>query len=150
MGALKDWFESHGDYAVEALRIFLGVVLVLKGYDILTQMNAYLALINLGGDGMAAGALAHYVIFAHIVGGAMLAIGMLTRWMALLQLPILCGAVLLLWRTPGPAAAAEAPFASVILALLAVFLVYGSGRLSVDHAVEKGRPATGELKAGGR
>ena len=81
-------------YGATVLRIFLGVIYV---------MHAYLAAFVYGPHGMAAFQRAHglpfpeigtwYVILAHGLGGICLILGLLVRWAALVNIPIMAGAL---------------------------------------------------------
>ncbi len=81
-------------YGATVLRLFLGVIYV---------MHAYLALVVYGPAGMAAFQRssgipfpefgAWYVIIAHGIGGICLLLGLLVRWAALINIPIMAGAL---------------------------------------------------------
>jgi uncharacterized membrane protein YphA (DoxX/SURF4 family) len=79
--------------------------------------------------------LAHYVAFAHLVGGFMICIGLLTRIAILFQLPVLIGAVIFVNSERGFfSESSELMYSVIILILLLVFLVIGSGPWSVDES----------------
>jgi putative oxidoreductase len=75
----------------------LGVVYIAHAYylyDVLT-VDALAAMINKR-LGMPVGDfVTTYLLFAHVVGGALMILGAFTRWAAMANLPILVGAVLL-------------------------------------------------------
>jgi len=80
--------------------------------------------------------VAHYVAFAHLVGGLMLAFGLFTRLAALVQLPVLIGAVFFIdTRDAMLATGSQFEYSLMVLVLLLVFLVYGGGKWSVDHQI---------------
>ena len=72
----------------------------------------------------------HYIAPAHFVGGILIAFGLLTRWAIVAQLPILIGAVVI--NFVGDFSSNNLVLAIVALALSLFFLVYGSGKHSVD------------------
>src|SRR6266542_4975058 len=87
----------------------------------------------------AQGLVAHYVIPVHLVGGLLLALGLLTRLAALSQIPILAGAVFYIWL-PNVLFFEQRQnleFSALVLFLLALIFVYGAGRFSVDHLLTK-------------
>jgi putative oxidoreductase len=132
-----NWLSAHGDWAIEIVRAYLGVLLIWRGLYFLQNSNEFLQLIGAERIPMAAFFFAHYVMFAHIVGGALLAVGLLTRVVAAFQLPILCGAVVVLFlRGAHSAPGSEFEYALLVLGLLAMYVFYGSGRLSVDHVID--------------
>ena len=94
----KRWLESRMDIVIDLVRIYVGVGLFVKGLYFLMHQEELKRLLE-GADNMAfaQGAVAHYVIPVHLVGGLLLAIGLLTRLAALTQIPILIGAVFYVW-----------------------------------------------------
>jgi uncharacterized membrane protein YphA (DoxX/SURF4 family) len=75
--------------------------------------------------------MSNYIAFAHILGGILLILGVLTRFACLIQLPILLGAIFFVSLSPDM----YRPLSEVLLStgvfiLLVVFLVVGNGRLS--------------------
>ena len=136
----KAWMDSHKDVVIDLIRMYLGVALFLKGLYFMMHQEALNKLLE-GADTMAfvQGAVAHYVIPAHLVGGLLLALGLLTRLAALSQIPILLGAVFYVWL-PKVLFVEERQnfeFSVLVLFLLGLIFVYGAGRLSVDHLLTK-------------
>jgi len=93
--------------------------------------------------------IAHYVIPAHLVGGALLAVGLLTRFAAILQLPILLGAVFYVYapqvvafRMSSVEPRQSLELAAMVLFLLALVAVFGAGRLSLDNWLARRPEAT--------
>src|SRR3954471_6886340 len=90
----KRWAETHGEVFLDLVRIYLGVGLFLKGIFFMAHRDYLLKVLQDSGDlFIAPVTIAHYVIPVHLLGGALLALGLLTRVAALLQLPILLGAI---------------------------------------------------------
>lgn len=73
----------------------------------------------------------HYVAPAHLIGGVLIAFGLLTRWSIMAQLPLLIGAVAI--NFIGEMNVANLITASVILLICIFFLFYGSGKHSTDY-----------------
>lgn len=90
-----------------------------------------------GANMYAAGvALAHYVVFAHVLGGPLLALGLLTRIMCFIQLPILIGAVALINYPKGFMSLGshmELEISIIVLIGLVVFMIFGAGKFSIDE-----------------
>lgn len=133
------WADSRRDAWLDCIRIYLGIGLVARG--LLMTGNSQVNFIaedlqRAGYPWLLTGMVLHYVMFGHLVGGAMLAIGFLTRIAALVQIPILLGAVFVVHRSEGFLTNGQSlEFSSLVLFLLAVFLVGGAGRLSLDYYV---------------
>ncbi len=129
--SLNKWANAHSYYPLDLLRIALGVFLFIKGINFISNSQVLVDLIkpvqNLAGSMI----VIHYVAPAHLVGGVLIAFGLLTRWSVTAQLPLLIGAVLINFL--GEMNAANLIIASVILVLCIFFLFYGSGKHSVDY-----------------
>src|SRR4051812_31487405 len=143
---LKRWAESHCDIFSDLVRIYLGLGLIVKGVFFMIHRDYLLKLLEDSGDLMIAPVtIAHYVIPAHILGGLLLALGLLTRLAALVQLPVLIGAMFWVYL---PRAMAVEPrqnleFSALVLFLMILILIFGPGRLSIDHYLS--RREAGEL-----
>jgi len=136
----KQWIQSHVDIVIDLVRMYLGVGLFVKGLYFLMHKEEMQTLLQ-GADNVvfAQGAVAHYVIPVHLVGGLLLAIGLLTRLAALIQMPILIGAVCYVWlpKVLFFEQRQGLEFATLVLFLLALIFIYGGGRLSVDNLITK-------------
>jgi len=140
------WADSRRELWLDCIRIYLGLGLLARGLLLIsnTSTGYMIDLLQKSGNSwLMTGALLHYVMLAHFIGGAMLAFGFLTRLAAVIQIPILAGAVFIVHRQDGLFAMGQSlEFSALVLFLLIVFAVSGAGRLSLDHAV------FGEKKAG--
>ncbi|QHW00960.1 DoxX family protein [Spirosoma endbachense] len=131
---IEHWGDTHHPAWTDALRIMLGTILVLKGISFISDTTYLSQLVGGLHFGLFPVILVHYVAFAHLMGGFMIAMGCLTRLMILLQLPILIGAVFFVNITQGFSALnSELWLSLIVLALLLTFLVIGSGRFSMDE-----------------
>jgi uncharacterized membrane protein YphA (DoxX/SURF4 family) len=135
------WLRENREMAIEVLRIYLGIGLLIKGIQFMTneeQAAEYMAMITFPFFEFLS---IHVVAMVHIAGGFLLAIGLITRLAALIQVPILMGAVFFVHLQQGLFTKAQnLEFVILVLFLLLVFVVYGGGRLSIDHVLEKRRP----------
>jgi uncharacterized membrane protein YphA (DoxX/SURF4 family) len=132
--------ESHRELWLDLVRIYLGLGLFARGLLLIsnTPFNGYFIdlLQRANQPWLLNGLLLHYVILAHFVGGAMLTVGFLTRFAALMQIPVLAGAVFIVHRQDGLFAMGQSlELSALVLFLLTIFCVSGAGRLSLDHAV---------------
>ena len=81
------------------LRLMLGLIFVMHGYlalRVLGPENAAGYIIRMGYPALLGQALAWYLILVHGVGGVLLIVGLWTRVVALLQVPIMASAFFLL------------------------------------------------------
>ncbi len=134
MGTIKTlnkWANKHTYYPLDLLRVALGVFLFIKGIHFM-ENSEMLAELFKPIQGYAGGMMAvHYVAPAHLIGGVLIAFGLLTRWAILAQLPILIGAVLI--NFIGAMNTTNFMLALVTLLVCIFFLFYGSGKHSADY-----------------
>lgn len=131
---LRRWLDAHRELWLDLLRVYFGFALFAKGVAFALEGNTLFDTVQSANIGFGDGMIAHYVIVAHIGGGLFLGIGLLTRLMAAVQIPILAGAVLLVHRKEGLfTAQMTLEFTILVLMLLVLFTAAGAGRLSVDH-----------------
>lgn len=134
------------DLAFALVRAYLGLALLAKGVFFLGHTEWLHHMTVAHHTPLASLALAHYIALAHIGGGVLLAVGLLTRWAAIVQLPILVGAVFYVHWTEGLFSGAQGiELAGLVLFLLALFAVFGGGRYSVDDRVfRRAKPSAAE------
>ena len=129
--SLNKWANRHTSYPIDLLRIALGVFLFFKGISFIGAnqdvADAFSPFANFSG-GMF---ILTYVVSAHIMGGIMIAFGLLTRWAIWAQLPIFVGAVIV--SLLGYGNTTNLLMAVVTLMVCIFFLAYGSGRHSADY-----------------
>lgn len=133
---LEKWGDTHHPKWLDFIRIVLGIFLFLKGLEFVNNMDQLTNTISSGSfmTAMSAGVLAHYVVFAHIIGGILIAFGLLTRFACIIQIPILLGALFFVNARGGIFTPfTEIWMAILVLLLLGFFLIEGSGPISVDH-----------------
>ena len=138
---LEHWGEAHHPRYMDILRIALGIFLILKGIEFGQNSSTLSAVMekNLPFSGLLLLLLSHYIIFAHVAGGFLLAVGLLTRVACLVQIPILLGALIFVnWDVMEHVSGFF--MALILLALLVWFFIIGSGPWSLDAAFEKGEP----------
>ncbi len=134
--SLNKWANAHTYYWLDILRIALGVFFFIKGIQFISQTEKLVELIEplrgFGGIML----VVHYVAPAHLVGGLLIAFGLLTRWALIAQLPILAGAILINFvGVMNPGGLIEA---AVVLVFTIFFIFYGSGKHSADYKMKMG------------
>lgn len=132
-----DRFDRSGNLAFELLRIYLGIGLFVRGVLFIANSGTFMELIGTSSAAwLTSVAMIHYVALAHLVGGIMIAIGLFTRAAALVQLPVLIGAVFVVHFQGGLMAPSQSlEFSALVLFLLVLIFLWGSGELSVDNYV---------------
>ena len=136
---IEGWGNSHRPAWLDIFRIALGVFITYKGA--LFAMNLESLETTIQGVNMryTAVSIAHYVIFAHLLGGPLIAFGLLTRIMCLIQLPLLLGAVLMVNAKEFSSAGSklELEISVLVLVGLIVFMIFGAGKYSIDEKRRK-------------
>jgi NNP family nitrate/nitrite transporter-like MFS transporter len=121
---------------MDVLRIYLGIALLIKGVWFITNMQELETSL---GDGLGQGQtmIAWSVVFAHVIGGASLALGFVTRVAAAANALIMAGAVIV--ALAGDAAGSllgsnlSFQFTFFVFFTLLLMVWRGSGPLSLDH-----------------
>ena len=136
------WGDRHHPKWLDIIRIALGIFLCWKGVDFLRNTSDLIALMkNTSPFGeFVIILMAHYVAFAHVLGGLFLAIGMFTRAACLIQIPILLGAIIFVNFSATKEAFnpySELFLSVIVLLLLIYFLIIGNGPLSVKMPPEE-------------
>jgi uncharacterized membrane protein YphA (DoxX/SURF4 family) len=129
--------KSRVDVALDVIRVGLGIALFVRGILFAADTDRVVGLVQGGELGAIAPAIfIHVVVVAHIIGGLMLIAGFRTRVAALIQIPILVGAVLVALSRGGLFMADQSlELAALVLVLLIVFCLFGSGRYSLDEII---------------
>lgn len=138
----ESWGNRHHPKWLDIIRIALGLFLCYKGVDFLRNTSELIAVMELTSpfSEFMIILVAHYVTFAHLIGGLFLAIGMFTRAACLIQIPILLGAIIFV--NIGATQPAFSPYSElflsvIVLLLLFYFLIIGNGPLSVKMPPEE-------------
>jgi len=130
---VEHWGDAHHPQWLDLIRIALGGFLCYKGVDFLNNMGGMLSLLT---NKMSFGSftsmlMSNYIAFAHILGGILLILGVLTRFACLIQIPILLGAIFFINLSPEMYRPfSELALSILVLLLLIWFLIIGNGRLS--------------------
>lgn len=137
---ISSWGDRHHPKILDIIRMILGAFLAIRGI-IFFNNSAYLRDLILEKEAIdqpaaVISAIIYYVTYVHIVGGIMIFLGLYTRIGALLQLPIVFGAVFLVNIT-SPFVNSELWLSILVLALLCLFVIIGSGPLSLDRVLLK-------------
>jgi len=138
---IEHWGDVHHAKWLDYLRIVLGLIIFGKGISFISDTSVLQNLITqnnvFGFSGMMISVGIHVVALAHLVGGILITLGLVTRFAAVIQIPILLFAVFFVNLTSGFSAPNSELWLSVlVLFLLIMFWVVGSGPLSVDEGLK--------------
>ena len=120
------------------LRIVLGGALFIKGVDfirnkvVLKQVIAETDLLE------KFSVLESAIPWIHILGGVLIIIGMYTRLVIFIQIPLVVGAMIVLYNTKNASFySIEMIFAVIILIMLLIYLKFGDGFYSWRNLIRK-------------
>ena len=125
--------EARRDLVLDVLRVYLGAGLFFRGLALFATDTGLEQLAGASTPGLGLAGLSVYVMSAHLIGGALLTVGLFTRLAALVQLPVLVGAVSLVhWQDGLLSANQSLEFSALVLFLLMLVCLFGGGRWSLD------------------
>ncbi|HVS96318.1 MAG TPA: DoxX family protein [Puia sp.] len=139
---IRNWSAAHHPRWLVIFRIGLGLFLMAKGINFMRDATLLDRLLY--GSVPLTDNATHWlpliITWANLLGGFMILIGLWTRLMCLLQLPILVGAIIFINSQKGGfAPESELGLAILCLLLVIFFLVEGSGPLSIDGYFDRNR-----------
>ncbi len=133
---VEGWGNTHRPGWLDIFRIALGIFITYKGFEFMVNIDS-LESTTAGMAVMFSGAaVAHYIIFAHALGGPLLIFGIYTRIVSLIQVPILIGAVIFVNYPKGFLSLGdhmELEVSMIVLAGLIIFMIFGGGKFSLDE-----------------
>ncbi|HSD63995.1 MAG TPA: DoxX family protein [Ignavibacteriaceae bacterium] len=138
---IEAWADHHHPKWIDYLRILLGIILLLKGIALVVNREQVLINMDLSNiDVFSFLVTSQYVLVFYIAGGILVAIGLLTRVIVLFQIPILIATIIFIDYHKGLFALnSELIYSILILGLLIFYLIYGSGKFSVDYLIGKSK-----------
>lgn len=133
---IEGWGNSHRPGWLDFFRIVLGVFITFKGFEFMMNfetLESTAESVNLMFTGAS---LAHYIVFAHVLGGPLIIVGLFTRIVCAIQVPILIGAIFFVnypkgFLSLGNHMELEVSIAVLVTAL--VFMIFGAGKFSIDE-----------------
>ncbi len=131
---LVKWFDENNSLAYSFIRIFLGIALFVRGIILSSDPQTITQWVGANQWYW----WYSYIIVIHIIGGVLLAIGLVSRLAAFLQIPVLIGAVFFIHLKQGLMRVEQSLELSVlVLILLVIFFLFGSGDLALDKYIAK-------------
>src|SRR5690242_1584930 len=127
---IEGWGNSHRPGWLDIFRIILGIFITYKGIEFMGNMDLLKAEAESVTQVFTGASIAHYVIFAHVLGGPLIAVGLFTRAMCAIQIPILLGAIILVNAPQGFLSIGnhmELEVSIIALIGMVIFMVFGAG-----------------------
>jgi putative oxidoreductase len=133
---IENWGDAHHPAILDVVRSALGIFLFMKGMAFMDNTADLRSIIEAQDTIIfppsAIMGLVYYVTFAHMVGGIMITLGILTRFSSIIQIPIVLGAVFVNDVLLSPINT-QLWYSVVALVLLVIFIIIGSGPFSLDR-----------------
>jgi len=132
---LDKWSISHPGLLL-LLRVALGIALTSKGISFISDMVSLRTLLAESSFNFLPDWITLVITWIHLLCGFLITIGLFTRVSALIQIPILIGAVFI--NAPGGffTTGSEFTYSMLVLVLLVFFLFEGGGDLSLDSYIK--------------
>ncbi|MGB8320845.1 MAG: DoxX family protein [Ignavibacteriaceae bacterium] len=136
---IESWADRHHPKWIDILRVVLGIIFIVKGAALIEHREQVVMMMEKSNIDLFTFSLSsQYVIAFDLAGGLFIAIGLLTRLIALFQIPIVVLSIIFIdYHQNLFALNSELGYLALILALLIFFLFYGSGPISVDNYISK-------------
>jgi uncharacterized membrane protein YphA (DoxX/SURF4 family) len=133
VNSLFHFADVHHPMIIDFIRIFLGIAIFIKGIFFIQNSEALIEILHQSNMMGWAFILEHQVAFTYLVGGIFIAIGLLTRIAILFELLVFFGSIYCsLTQTGFFSVFSDIVFSFVIFGLLIFYLIWGSGKFSVD------------------
>ncbi|MDB5087520.1 MAG: DoxX family rane protein [Mucilaginibacter sp.] len=133
---IENWGDTHHPKFIDIVRIALGAFLLWKGISFMENTEYLKQLITdqtvIDVSPVILMSLVYYVMFAHMVGGILIGVGILTRFGCILQIPIVLGAIFLSGIFQDAINYMVWPSVTALVVLV-IFLILGSGPWSLDR-----------------
>ncbi len=124
--------------AVLLLRVILGGALFIKGVDFVRNKVVLKQVISETDYIYKFSFLEVVIPWIHLLGGVFIAIGMYTRIVIYIQIPLVIGAIIVLLNTKNTSfQSPEIIFAVIILIMLLIYLKFGDGFYSWRNLIQK-------------
>lgn len=119
------------------LRVVLGIIILVKGFSFFQDSASLTSMLqSTGFDVMNnnATAISFFITYFNLLGGVFIIAGLFTKWVSLLQIPLIIGAIVFVNSKAGISFSnTELSLSMLVLVLLIVFVKKGSGNISADE-----------------
>ncbi|MDN3657180.1 DoxX family protein [Ferruginibacter paludis] len=119
------------------LRVILGLIILWKGFVFFKDTVAVETLLKTGGVEILSNnsqVLAFVITYFNLLGGFFITVGLFTRWMCIIQIIVITGAILFVNSKLGVSFSnSELMLSIIVLGLSILFSIKGGGTLSADE-----------------
>ena len=119
------------------LRVVLGIIILVKGFLFFRDSASLTSMLQSTGFNVMnnnASAISFFITYFNLLGGVFIIAGLFTKWISLLQIPLIIGAIVFVNSKAGISFSnTELALSMLVLVLLIVFVIKGSGNISADE-----------------
>ena len=138
--AITNWADAHHPKWLDVLRFLLGVILFFKGLTFILDRDLTLQVLHDNNFEFLPLLIVHYVIIFQMAHSLLITVGLVTRWAAAAQIPIVAGAIYLIaTNATFQPLGSDLWLAVLLLFLLGFFFIYGAGPFSADAVIKRRR-----------
>jgi putative oxidoreductase len=127
------WSFTRTQFIQFVLRVVVGFLLMMKAFYFLSNSHQLHLMVQESNAPGSVGFMVAYITWAQMLGGALIMLGLLTRFAVILQLPIIVGAFIYNLGSNTFGTGGELILSLVVLLLLIYFLIVGSAKISMDE-----------------
>ena len=138
INSFRRFVDLHHPKWMDIVRILLGIAIFIKGIYFIHNPEALLQILQNSKISGWTFIVEHHVAFTYLVGGILIAIGLITRIAIIFQLPVFFGSIFCCLTHRGFFSVfSDLTFSIVMFVLLIFFLIWGPGKFSVDAYMKK-------------
>lgn len=133
LDTIKHYVDIHHPMWLDIIRIFLGIVIFIKGIFFIHNSDALLEIMQTSRIKGWTFIVEHQVAFTYLVGGILIAMGLLTRVAIAFTLLVFFGSIFgYITHLGFFRGYSDLVFSIIIFVLLIFYLIWGPGKFSVD------------------
>jgi putative oxidoreductase len=141
IGKIEQWGEQHHPKWIDIVRFLFGIGYFILGCYYIIHHREIRTMMQTGQVTLFSAFLGTYMILVQNVGGLLIATGLITRVAIIFQLPILLFALISPELTHNILFIySNLPFTIITTLLMLLFLVEGSGTISLDAMIRHHHP----------
>jgi uncharacterized membrane protein YphA (DoxX/SURF4 family) len=133
LDSFRQYVDVHHPLWIDVIRMFLGIAIFIKGIFFIHNSDALLEIMQNSRIRGWTFIVEHQVAFTYLVGGILIAMGLLTRVAIAFCLVVFFGSIFCcLTNTGFFSVYSDLVFSIIVFVLLIFFMIWGPGKFSVD------------------
>lgn len=138
INSFRKFVDMHHPGWMDIFRIILGIAIFIKGIYFIHNPDALMQILQNSKISGWTFIVEHHVAFTYLVGGILIAIGLITRIAIIFQIPVFFGSIYCCIADKGFFSVfSDLTFSIIMFVLLIFYLIWGPGRFSVDTYMKR-------------